>query len=347
MTLELTPDVVDAGRCPICGKTGLRALGNHIRKTHELAVIHTHGTARRYQSGCRCVDCTAANSAKHEEDRSRTRRGLLAAGDPRHGTLNGYDWWGCRCSACRGAFASYQQQRRAKKRAANPHKHGTQGAWKAHLAASEEPCAECVAGKDERAAKAKKTRGESPAGRRKIPAEDLPKILKRRGRKETLLSIAADYGCADTTLSQFIRNQSAARDAAVEHLRARVRVGKSTSWSDEALADWETAIREAIAAGATRTEAARAAGTSPAKVIAICEREVREDPTPAPPIEPAVFLSGTEVAQRLGLQPATWRSYHARRQCPPPDVMIGDVPGWLPTTVDGWQRPAHEKGRGR
>lgn len=51
------------------------------------------------------------------------------------------------------------------------------------------------------------------------------------------------------------------------------------------------------------------------------------------------YLAGTQVAARLGIQPATWRAYVARQQCPPADVWVGDIPGWLPETIDGWQRP--------
>ena len=54
---------------------------------------------------------------------------------------------------------------------------------------------------------------------------------------------------------------------------------------------------------------------------------------------PTRYLSGTQAAHRLGIQPATWRAYVARRQCPPADVWVGDIPGWLPETIDGWQRP--------
>lgn len=32
--------------------------------------------------------------------------------DPRHGTPNGYNNLGCRCSACRAAFAAYHTARR-------------------------------------------------------------------------------------------------------------------------------------------------------------------------------------------------------------------------------------------
>lgn len=54
---------------------------------------------------------------------------------------------------------------------------------------------------------------------------------------------------------------------------------------------------------------------------------------------PTRYLSGTECARRLGIEPTTWRGYWHRRLTPPPDAWIGDVAGWLPETVDGWQRP--------
>ncbi len=54
---------------------------------------------------------------------------------------------------------------------------------------------------------------------------------------------------------------------------------------------------------------------------------------------PVCYLSGKQVAQRLGIKPDTWASYRSRGYTPEPDVMIGDIAGWLPETVDGWLRP--------
>ncbi len=52
----------------------------------------------------------------------------------------------------------------------------------------------------------------------------------------------------------------------------------------------------------------------------------------------ADLLSMREVADRAGLAEATIRTYrtHNRSGFPPPDVMVGRAPGWLPATVDPW-----------
>lgn len=49
---------------------------------------------------------------------------------------------------------------------------------------------------------------------------------------------------------------------------------------------------------------------------------------------PARYLSGAEAARRLGIKPDTWSSYRSRKRTPQPDAWIGDIPGWLPETVD-------------
>ena len=49
------------------------------------------------------------------------------------------------------------------------------------------------------------------------------------------------------------------------------------------------------------------------------------------------YLSRTQVADRIGVRPATLSRY----KLPAPDALIGDVRGWLPKTIDRWneQRP--------
>lgn len=44
------------------------------------------------------------------------------------------------------------------------------------------------------------------------------------------------------------------------------------------------------------------------------------------------YLSRTELAERIGVKPATV----ARYKLPEPDAMIGTTRGWLPATVDAW-----------
>lgn len=45
-------------------------------------------------------------------ERRRERQRELPPGDPRHGTLNGYTNWRCRCESCRGANTAYARRRR-------------------------------------------------------------------------------------------------------------------------------------------------------------------------------------------------------------------------------------------
>lgn len=47
----------------------------------------------------------------------------LTDGDPRHGTANGYNNLGCRCTRCRSAWA--ERQRARSRQPVRPDKHGT------------------------------------------------------------------------------------------------------------------------------------------------------------------------------------------------------------------------------
>lgn len=49
------------------------------------------------------------------------------------------------------------------------------------------------------------------------------------------------------------------------------------------------------------------------------------------------YLSGQEVAARLGIQSGTLYSYVARGQFIQPDAYIGSTGGWLPETVEAWE----------
>ena len=59
------------------------------------------------------------------------------------------------------------------------------------------------------------------------------------------------------------------------------------------------------------------------------------------PHTPRVYLSRPQVAARLGLARGTLNRY----RLPPPDAMVGTLPGWLPATIDRWdsQRPSKRK----
>jgi len=56
-----------------------------------------HGTAGKYNSGCRCAECKKAHRDKQRADRARR-----SPDNPQcpHGTQGGYINWNCRCEAC-------------------------------------------------------------------------------------------------------------------------------------------------------------------------------------------------------------------------------------------------------
>ena len=60
------------------------------------------------------------------------------------------------------------------------------------------------------------------------------------------------------------------------------------------------------------------------------------------PEQPVRYLSRPEVAERIGVQPDTLNRY----RLPPPDAQIGArLVGWLPETIDEWdrQRPSRRR----
>jgi len=54
------------------------------------------------------------------------------------------------------------------------------------------------------------------------------------------------------------------------------------------------------------------------------------------------YLSRADFAERLGVKPDSLGRY----KLPDPDAMIGDIRGWLPQTVDEWNRARPGKGAG-
>lgn len=79
-----------------------------------------HGSRSRYQRGCRCRRCVAANRAYGlrwmMDSYWRNRR--LHSEPPTHGTLRGYQHFGCRCEKCTEANTAYFRNRRRKLREA-------------------------------------------------------------------------------------------------------------------------------------------------------------------------------------------------------------------------------------
>ena len=56
--------------------------------------------------------------------------------------------------------------------------------------------------------------------------------------------------------------------------------------------------------------------------------------TYTPTADPPRYLSRPGVAERIGVVRGTLNRY----RLPPPDVYIGDLPGWTPATIDAWNR---------
>ena len=56
------------------------------------------------------------------------------------------------------------------------------------------------------------------------------------------------------------------------------------------------------------------------------------------------YLSRNEIAARIGLAVGTVTAYDARGYLPAPDARVGRTYGWLPETIDEWNR--NRPGRG-
>ncbi|TFV61399.1 hypothetical protein E4P42_00410 [Mycobacterium sp. PS03-16] len=68
--------------------------------------------------------------AQRARQAAERRAGQLAADDPRHGTVNGYNNYGCRCEECRLAFSDAHARKKAAKAAlsaAHSDDHGSGG----------------------------------------------------------------------------------------------------------------------------------------------------------------------------------------------------------------------------
>jgi hypothetical protein len=75
-----------------------------------------HGTPSRYDAGCRCAACRAANTARYHESTELRRRALGSATVP-HGSASTYRNWGCRCEPCHQAALARGALARAARRA--------------------------------------------------------------------------------------------------------------------------------------------------------------------------------------------------------------------------------------
>jgi len=80
-----------------------------------------HGTRNGYSHyGCRCDECSEANSEWRKAQRARWRAAGCAPGKapPRstavpHGTISGYTYWNCRCEPCARAMRADTAKRQA------------------------------------------------------------------------------------------------------------------------------------------------------------------------------------------------------------------------------------------
>lgn len=72
-----------------------------------------HGTINAYSNGCRCAACRKANTAFCAERRVLRRSRVAEMPKEKHGTISGYENWGCRCASCSVAGADHRRARSA------------------------------------------------------------------------------------------------------------------------------------------------------------------------------------------------------------------------------------------
>jgi len=94
------------------------------------AVDHPHGSNTRYRNGCRCGPCRTA-ATEYARQVRQAKQGL-PAGDPRHGTANGYDHWRCRCGPCNTAKHARRNPRQLMVAGDGDHRHGTHNGYSHH-----------------------------------------------------------------------------------------------------------------------------------------------------------------------------------------------------------------------
>ncbi len=71
-----------------------------------------HGVSTAVNHGCHCDVCTQAIAERNRLASQERRNRPLAADDKRHGTVNGYVSWWCRCEACLNAMRRYKEERK-------------------------------------------------------------------------------------------------------------------------------------------------------------------------------------------------------------------------------------------
>lgn len=70
-----------------------------------------HGTTNSYNNGCRCPDCRKANTVFCAERRTLRKKRIPQMPAEKHGTISGYENWGCRCTACSKAGSDHRRVR--------------------------------------------------------------------------------------------------------------------------------------------------------------------------------------------------------------------------------------------
>lgn len=76
-----------------------------------------HGTPSTYNRGCRCEECRANHYERMCKTFENIRGKGLPEGDKRHGTINGYINYSCRCEPCKGAGAAKNKAAHAARKA--------------------------------------------------------------------------------------------------------------------------------------------------------------------------------------------------------------------------------------
>lgn len=84
--------------------------------TGAAARVRHGGSGGAYVRGCRCADCTEANTArikrrKYERfaERVEVDGRLVAVNAAKHGIKSTYGNWGCRCQPCTEANARFSK----------------------------------------------------------------------------------------------------------------------------------------------------------------------------------------------------------------------------------------------
>lgn len=82
-----------------------------IKLPRPVTKSSTHGTVNSYNKGCHCPECRHANTVFCAERRILRRSRVADMPADKHGTVSGYENWGCKCAACSLAGAEHRRLR--------------------------------------------------------------------------------------------------------------------------------------------------------------------------------------------------------------------------------------------